>query len=154
MQEFGKKADRYSVLFCAGALCGTAACFFSALPAGMSDDTAYGFSFSLVLAHTLIPFAASFLLCRTVHRATLLFIRGFNVSMLVTLLLRAGNEQALLGYAVSLLFLLPGYFLWIGPYPAVFTKSDRRRKLLRSGAVLLLWFTGSYLRCRILRMLV
>lgn len=149
MQEFGKKADRYSAFFCAGALCGTAAGFISALPAGMSG--AYSSSFGFVLAHSLIPFAASFLLCRTVHRAALLFLRGFNVSLLVTLLLRAGNEQALLGYGVSLLFLLPGYFLWIEPCSAAFTKNDRGRKLLRRGAILLLWFTGSYLRCRILR---
>lgn len=152
MQKHGKASvSVYMESFCLGALLGTALGFVTALPESLRGEIAVDAFLGPMLLHTLSPFFLAFLLSKTLgdrlSRGLTLLCRGFNVSLVLSLLLRSGRQAEALAYIVSLALLLPAFFLWVEPPPE---RRYRKSKLLRFLLIVVLWYVGTFLRCYLL----
>ncbi len=141
--------DYCSVYFLIGAVCGTAlAC------AGRFSEKRLLFDASLarMLLRTLAPFLFAYFLKSgdTALSSTVpLFLRGFSITLVISLLLRTKNQTIAMAYLASQIFLLPAFVLWTAPRERNFYDRANHVAGLRCVAVILFWYIGTFLRCSI-----
>ena len=136
-------------IFLFGSLCGTAGALLSPVPLCLSEMMAGGVSVRSALLHAFLPMLPAFFVGKMLFPAVVLF-RACTVSWTLTLLIRAGQLPGVLTFCVSLLFLLPAFFLLveegsdrIGSFMPRGAKTVRHRRCL---LFFVFWLTGSAVR--------
>ncbi len=109
---------------------------------------------SFALLRGLVPLLPALFVGRALFPLAVL-LRACTISWTLTLLLRDGQLRSMIFFCVSLLFLLPAFFLMVeagnqNPISPVDTKRESRRRGL---LFLLLWLLGSAARFYLPRLL-
>ena len=136
-------------LFLLGALGGTAGALLSPAPIYLSEIPMGEMSLSSALLRGLVPLLPALFIGRALFPLAVL-LRACTVSWTLTLLLRAGQLRSMVFFCVSLLFLLPAFFLLAEEgsrgASAVSPMGAKRESRHRGLLFLLFWLLGSAAR--------
>lgn len=143
-------------LFLLGAMGGTAGALFSPVPERLSEMPMGEVPLSFAFLRGLVPLLPALFVGRALFPLAVL-LRACTVSWTLTLLLRAGQLRSVVFFCVSLLFLLPAFFLMSeeGSQSASAVSPMRAKKESRFRGLLFLlfWLLGSAARFFLPRLL-
>ena len=141
--------------FLLGALGGTAGALLSPIPALLSGMPMGEVSPGFALLRGLVPLLPALFVGRGLFPLAVL-LRACTISWTLTLLLRAGQLRSMVFFCISLLFLLPAFFLVAeeGSRSSVVSPMDAKRESRHKGLLFLLfWLLGSAARFYLPRLL-
>ena len=147
MHKYRVNHSRYTRLFLLGSLCGTVGALLSPLPPLLSGYMTGECSMSSALWRGLVPLLFPLAVGKVLLPAVVL-LRACTVSWTLTLLLRAEQLRNAMFFSLSLLFLLPAFFLLAETESASLTRLGGSEKENYSSVLFsfLCWIIGSAVR--------